>query len=214
MDSAAASAAVLRSKALLRGLDELPIADLIELVGGEGAGARCATEAEVLAIARGVPEEVAARLGLGRTTAWRLSAAFALGRRLAAIRQVPRASMRSAAEVHEWIGPELQGFERETFQVLCLDGKHRLKTREVVSVGSLTTSIVHPREVFRPAIRAAAAAVICVHNHPSGDPEPSQEDHEVTKRLQQAGKTLGIPLLDHVVVGDGRYVSMRERFPF
>src|SRR5688572_24295458 len=204
----------LRLRARLDGIDALEVADLVELVAGESARARCGSEADVLAIARGSPGEISARLDLGPGPSWRLAAAFALGRRLAAVRQAPRSALRSAAQVQELLGAEIQGLERETFQVLCLDGKHRLKTRELVSVGSLTTSIVHPREVFRPAIRCAAAAVICVHNHPSGDPEPSQEDHEVTRRLQQAGRTLGIPLLDHVVLGDGRYVSMRERIAF
>jgi DNA repair protein RadC len=206
--------AELRRRARLEGLDALEIADLIELVAGDAARGRLRSEADVLAVARGSPDEVSAALGLGRGPSWRLAAAFALGRRLATLRQAPRSALRSAAQVHELLGAELQGLERETFQVLCLDGKHRLKTRELVSIGSLTTSIVHPREVFRPAIRAAAAAVICAHNHPSGDPEPSQEDHEVTRRLQQAGRTLGIPLLDHVVLGDGRFVSMRERIAF
>jgi DNA repair protein RadC len=81
-------------------------------------------------------------------------------------------------------------------------------------VGTLTTSLVHPREVFRSAVREAAAALIAVHNHPSGDPEPSAEDLEVTRRLIEAGRLLGIPLLDHVVVGDGAWVSLRERMPF
>ncbi len=101
--------------------------------------------------------------------------------------------------------------DREVFAVLMLDGKNRLAAREVVSVGTLTSSLVHPRHVFRPAVLANAAAIVCVHNHPSGDPEPSAEDIECTRRLAQAGRLLGIPLLDHVVLGAGRHVSLRER---
>ena len=95
--------------------------------------------------------------------------------------------------------------------VLVLDGKHSLLRCDRVSTGTLTSSIVHPREVFRPAIQAAAAAVICAHNHPSGDPEPSAEDVTVTRRLVEAGKLLGIPVLDHVVLGEARFVSLRQR---
>lgn len=110
--------------------------------------------------------------------------------------------------------PHVRGLERETFHVLALDGKHRLLSRHAVSTGTLTTSLVHPREVFRAAVREGAAAVIAVHNHPSGDPEPSTEDVEVTRRLLEAGQLLGIPLLDHVVIGDARCVSLRERMGF
>lgn len=90
--------------------------------------------------------------------------------------------------------------EREHFVLLALDGKHRLKKEILVSIGTLAMSLVHPREVFRPAIEEGAAGVIVVHNHPSGDPTPSAEDLQVTRRLEEAGKLLGIPLLDHVVV--------------
>ena len=92
-----------------------------------------------------------------------------------------------------------------------LDGKHRLRVRELVSVGTLTGSLVHPREVFRTAVRDGAAAIVVAHNHPSGDPEPSAEDIEVTRRLTQAGRWLGVPVLDHVVLGGARWVSLRAR---
>ena len=97
------------------------------------------------------------------------------------------------------------------FHALLLDGKHRLRRMERVSEGTLTSSLVHPREFFRPAVREPAAAVIAVHNHPSGDPEPSAEDLEVTRRLVRAGELLGIPLLDHIVVGAAGWVSIRGR---
>jgi DNA repair protein RadC len=98
--------------------------------------------------------------------------------------------------------------------VLLLDGKHRLVRRQRVSEGTLTSSLVHPREVFGPAVREAAAAVIVAHNHPSGDPEPSGEDLAVTRRLIEAGRILGVPVLDHVVIGDGAFVSIRDRISF
>ena len=92
-----------------------------------------------------------------------------------------------------------------------LNGKHRLLCASMVSQGSLSTSLIHPREVYKPAIAANAAAIIMVHNHPSGDPEPSAQDREVTERIQRAGNLLGIPLLDHVIIGNGLHVSLRER---
>jgi DNA repair protein RadC len=119
--------------------------------------------------------------------------------------------MRSARRVFEEVAPRLRGIERETFLALLLDGKHRLRRVVRISEGTLTTSLVHPREVFRAAVREAAAALVVAHNHPSGDPEPSREDVEVTHRLRDAGTLLGIPLLDHVIAGAGSYVSLRER---
>ena len=109
----------------------------------------------------------------------------------------------------------------EEFWLLLLDGKHRVTGASMVSRGTLTTSLVHPREVFGPAVRMGAAAVIVCHNHPSGDPEPSPEDLQVTRRLVQGGRLLGIPVLDHLILGDPenftpkrRYISLRERMSF
>ena len=111
--------------------------------------------------------------------------------------------------------PLLEDEVVEVFVVLLLNGKHRIFAFAEVSRGTLTSSLVHPREVFGPALRQAAAAVIVAHNHPSGDPEPSVEDLEVTRRLRDAGKLLGVPLLDHVVLGvDGKFTSLRERITF
>ena len=171
-------------------------------------------ETDLLELSRLGPGELSTRFGMPTATAARVAAAFALGRRVEHARRPLRPSMRSPRRVHELVAVELRGLERERFLVLLLDGKHRLKRRELVSEGTLTTSLVHPREVFRPAVRESAAAVVVVHNHPSGDPEPSLEDVEVTRRLIEAGRLLGIPLLDHVVVGDGRFASLRERMSF
>ncbi len=159
------------------------------------------------------PEEWEERLGVDARTAVRLEAAVRLGARAAAGRatRARRPVLRSARRVFDLLRPEFAGIEQEQFVALLLDGKHRLKRVVRVSVGTLTTSLVHPREVFRPAIRGAAAAVIVAHNHPSGDPEPSAEDLEVTARLHEVGALVGIRLLDHVIAGDERFVSLRER---
>ena len=106
----------------------------------------------------------------------------------------------------------LAGADREHFVVLCLDTKSNVNALNTVSVGTLNSSLVHPREVFKAAILANSNAIILIHNHPSGDPTPSREDLEITKRLVEAGTILGIEVMDHVVIGDdGRYVSLKER---
>ena len=109
------------------------------------------------------------------------------------------------AFLHMWLLPV------ETFQVVCLDGKNRMLHVEEISKGSLNASLAHPREIFFTAVTVRAGAIICVHNHPSGDPEPSQEDMGVTRRLVEGGKILGIRLLDHVVIGDQRYFSFADQ---
>jgi len=112
--------------------------------------------------------------------------------------------------VFKVLGREARTLDREYFWCLSLDGKNRAQGVDVVSVGTLTASLVHPREVFKAAILTNAAAIIVAHNHPSGDPTPSVEDREITQRLRQAGEILGIKLLDHVVLGHGHYHSFAD----
>lgn len=119
--------------------------------------------------------------------------------------------IRGPDDVVRLVGPKLRKQAREHFLVLLLNARHEVMGQETVSVGSLNASIVHPREVFRPAVLASAAAVVLVHNHPSGDPEPSEEDLSITKRLVEAGELLGISVLDHVIVASRGVVSLRSR---
>jgi DNA repair protein RadC len=124
----------------------------------------------------------------------------------------PYRSSESVAETGRKI---LADYDREAFVILLLDTKNRLIGINLVSVGTLTASLVHPREVFKPAITASASAVIGIHNHPSGDPSPSREDADLTRRLWEAGKLLGIRFLDHVIIGDpGRYYSFCDQGEF
>ena len=116
-----------------------------------------------------------------------------------------------AADIAAFVKDDLLELDREQFVALHLDVKNRLISREVVSLGHLSAALVHPREVFKAAILANAASVAFVHNHPSGSPEPSREDIELTHRLMRAGELLGIPVLDHVVVASGGHVSIAER---
>jgi DNA repair protein RadC len=154
--------------------------------------------------------EIAAVTGVGAAKAASLIAAFELGRRCACSRLPEGAALRSPDDVFRYFGARLRRLAQERFIVVLLDGRHRVLGEEVVSQGTLTASLVHPREVFRPALRASAAALILVHNHPSGDPTPSAEDRSVTERLARAGELLGIRVLDHVVVAERGYVSLRE----
>lgn len=172
--------------------------DLLDSVGGLAGLARCL-----------VPE-IARVPGVGKAKASRVVAAIELGRRLGAEPWQPGVPFRDARQVHDHYAPRLRDERREFFIAAFLDVRHRLIGEEVISCGSLVASIVHPREVFRPAIRRAAAAVVCIHNHPSGDPSPSAEDWAVTERLRRSGETLGIELLDHVVIGGGAFTSLRE----
>jgi DNA repair protein RadC len=137
-------------------------------------------------------------------------ASLELGRRLAARRLHPGAAIRGPEDVFAHFHSSLRLVSHEKFIALLLDGRHRVLREEVVSQGTLTASLVHPREVFRPALREAAAALILVHNHPSGDPAPSAEDREVTRRLVRAGELLGVRVLDHVVVAERGFCSLQR----
>jgi DNA repair protein RadC len=118
--------------------------------------------------------------------------------------------IRSPSDVYRHFHPSLRDARQERFVVVLLDARQRVLRSEVISQGTLTASLVHPREVFRPALRDAAAALVLVHNHPSGDPTPSTEDREVTARLASAGEILGIRVVDHVVVAERGFCSLRE----
>jgi DNA repair protein RadC len=149
--------------------------------------------------------------GLSADAAVRVAAAFALGRRAAGEGVRKGEPFASSAEIFRRYLPALRDARRERFVAVLLDGKNRVMRDEWISEGSLTSSLVHPREVFARAIRESAGALVFVHNHPSGDPEPSPEDVEVTKRLCNVGEIVGIRVLDHVVIGEGTYVSFLDR---
>ncbi|MGQ0612583.1 MAG: RadC family protein [Planctomycetaceae bacterium] len=148
--------------------------------------------------------------GVGERQAARLLALFDLARRLMGTRLHPGAQFLNPRQIFEHYHASLRDRKKEMFLVVLLDARHRILREEVVSEGSLTSSIVHPREVFGPAVREAAGAMVLVHNHPSGDPRPSEEDVAVTRRLVHAADVLGIRVLDHVIVGDGVYASFKE----
>jgi DNA repair protein RadC len=148
--------------------------------------------------------------GMGRAKAARVVAALELGRRLAGESAEPRREVRSPADVYRWCAPALRDLVVEEFHVLALDTQNRITRDLLITRGTLTGSLVHPREVFRPAIAEAAACVIVVHNHPSGSPTPSPDDRAVTRQLVEAGRLLDIPVYDHVIVAGDRHFSFAE----
>jgi DNA repair protein RadC len=156
-------------------------------------------------------EELCRISGVGPAKAAQLKAAIELGKRVLAAPLSSGTKIASSADLFRHYYPLLRDLRHEVFKVVLLDAKHAIIREETVSEGSLTISIVHPREVFNLAVRESAAAVIFVHNHPSGDPGPSEEDRALTARLVAAGELLGIHVLDHVIVGDGRYTSFADR---
>jgi DNA repair protein RadC len=154
--------------------------------------------------------ELASKPGVGRARAAAVVAVGEVSRRVHADRLEAGVFLSSASEVHAHFGPMLADEKRESFYVVMVNGRNRVLGVSRVSEGTLGSSVVHPRESFRAAVREAAAAVIFVHNHPSGDPTPSAEDRRTTERLRRAGELMGIPVLDHVVVSRGRYFSFAD----
>ena len=149
--------------------------------------------------------------GVGPAKAAQLKAALELGRRAIAAPLSTGVRITSSADLFKHFHPRVRNLRHEVFTIVLLDAKNTILREATVSEGTLTHSLVHPREVFQLAIRESAAALILLHNHPSGDPTPSQEDRLLTSRLISAGHLLGIRVLDHLVLGDGRYVSFADQ---
>lgn len=148
--------------------------------------------------------------GCGVATSSRILAALELGRRTWLSCPNSPHTINGPEGVARLLMPEVRDLKKEIFYSIHLDNRNKLIDKEIISIGSLNASIVHPREVFRGALVRSAAAIIVSHNHPAGDVEPSKEDIEVTGRLLRAGKVLGVPLLDHVILGAGQYSSMKD----
>lgn len=152
--------------------------------------------------------------GLGQAKAATVLAALEIGRRIASAKPIEKIHLSCPQDVADFLMPRLRYEAKEQFVVILLNNKNKVIGTEVVSEGSLSSSVVHPREVYAPAILHHAAAIMVAHNHPSGDPKPSIEDEEVTRQLLRSGKVLGIPMIDHVIIGDGNYYSFLENEAF
>lgn len=193
--------------------------ELVALIVGSGTHARGAltVAGDVLVIAGGTGglarlglDELMQVTGVGVSRAARLLAAVELGRRVIGRPPTARVRLRTPADVAAYLLPLYGGHRVERFGLVLLDAKQRLIRTTILSVGSLDTSIAHPREVFREAMLASAAAVVLFHNHPSGDPQPSTEDVLLTRRLAQAGDVMGIDVLDHIILGEARWFSFKD----
>jgi DNA repair protein RadC len=202
------------------GAQALSSAELLAILLGSGSLGRTALQLghTVLAEAGGSLRRIAmqpvaaltAVAGVGTARAATVHAALELGRRMACETRDDGAPVRSPRDVVEVFAARLQDLPVEEFHVAVLDSQHRLERDIMVTRGILNSSLVHPREVFREAIAERAAAIILVHNHPSGDPTPSADDRVVTEQLVAAGRLLDIPVHDHIIIGRGRYTSFAE----
>ncbi len=202
------------------GAGSLSAVELVALVLGGGSG-----RGSTLALARGVlqrfgtlqrlarcePAVLESLDGIGAARSAALAAAFELGKRSVRPEAADVQTIEGPEQALALLGPLLDGLEQEAVVVLCLGARHQALQATTVALGQINAAGVHPREVFRDAIAVGAVALILAHNHPSGDPEPSEDDVRLTRRLQRCGETLGIEVLDHLVVGAGRWVSLRER---
>jgi DNA repair protein RadC len=207
-----------RERLLAAGSSALSDGELLGLLFGIGSRKKTAVElaGEVISEAGGLyglydvsVHELLEVNGIGEAKACIILAAVELARRIRQVRNPGRPMISSPADVDRLLRGRIANLDRENFVVVLLNTKNEVIEISTVSVGTLSASLVHPREVFKPAIRASAASVILAHNHPSGKVEPSREDREVTCRLAEAAEILGIEVLDHVILGNG-YFSMKE----
>jgi DNA repair protein RadC len=197
----------------------LSVRELLAILIGSGTRGRSAVEVagalmrrtrSLRRMASAPVSELERVEGVGPAVATRVAAALELGRRLARERPVQLTRLKSPQDVFNRCAPALRDLVQEEFHVLMLNTHHAVTRELVVTRGTLDTSIVHARDVFRAAVLESASAVILVHNHPSGDPMPSPDDKALTRQLADAGRMLGIPVLDHVIIGDGVYLSFVE----
>jgi DNA repair protein RadC len=208
-----------REKLARHGVAALGDNELVAVVLGSGSGSTdaLAIANELLAasgglhgLVRSTCDELAQVTGVGRAKATRLLAALELGRRTLTHAPGARIQLRSPRDAAAYLLPSFGSRPVEQFGLVLLDTKHRVLRTTVLTIGSLNTTVVQPREVFREATLGGAAAVVVFHNHPSGDPSPSPDDVELTRRLTAAGVVRGIDVVDHIILGDVRYWSFKE----
>lgn len=208
-----------REKLLAYGAEYLATVELIAILLGTGNKKRPVLEVADLilseyndlpTLARASPVELSKIEGVGIAKGVRIVAAFELANRINAQGAIKRKSICSPEDVYNLVIPKVQKESREFFILVLLNTKNQVLTVETISIGSLNASIVHPREVFKKAISWSSAGVILAHNHPSGDPLPSEEDKSLTKRLKEGGLILGIDILDHVIIGENKFYSFKE----
>lgn len=208
-----------RERLMRYGPEGLSEAQLLSIILGSGASSHgksaidlarnlLETFGDLNGIASASVTELCSVPGMGNTKAAQIKGALELGRRFVSEKHAPYGSnFSTSAEVSGYFTPLLQDVKKELFKIVLLDSQNRMMGDVTISEGSLTASIVHPREVFKPAIRESAAAIILIHNHPSGDPAPSREDKAITNKLASTGEVVGIKVLDHIIIGRNGYFS-------
>ncbi|MDR2771605.1 MAG: DNA repair protein RadC [Clostridiales Family XIII bacterium] len=210
-----------REKMMLLGAHMLSNAELLAVLLGTGTRSLSATALAdrilsmrsdgIAYLSECMPEELARVSGIGIAKSCRITAAVELGKRLAMNPKSRRVRIASPQEVAALFIEGMRHLKQECFRMVLLNVKNEIIAIEEISIGNINSSLAEPREVFRPAISRSAASIVLAHNHPSGNPEPSDSDVTATKRLVASGEILGIKVIDHIVVGDGTYVSMRQK---
>lgn len=210
-----------REKLLKEGKERLSTTEILAIIIGSGTGEKSALDlaSEIVAMDIGgirfladcKPEELTKIKGIGRAKACEILAAVELGKRIAAAPREKTLRIESSSDIADIFMEKMRYRKKEHFVNLMINVKGEIIEETEVSVGDLCSSTTHPREVFVDAVRRSAGSVVFIHNHPSGDPTPSEADIATTKRLIEAGEILGIPVLDHIIIGDGCYVSMRAK---
>ncbi len=209
-----------RERLIHNGAEHLSTAELLAIILRTGSAKRTAVDlAEELLVnfkdLRGLAKaslvEISQSPGIGQTKAVQLKAAFELGRRLLTGNPSLLPTIKKPGDVFDLLKAAFQDLDREHFKVIHLNTKNQVLKVETTAIGILSSSPVHPREVFKEAVKMSSAGIILAHNHPSGDPTPSQDDLLLTARLREVGEVLGITVIDHVIFGDNRYVSLKER---
>jgi len=208
-----------RERLYTRGAAELSLQELLAIVIGGGSRGKSALVlalgllgefGDLVAVGRAGVDEMRRVPGIGFARACQLTAAFELGKRFARESRSAGTSVRAPQDIARMFMDEMKHYDREHFKAAFLNTKNQIIKVVTVSIGSLNASIVHPREILKPAIAASAASIVLVHNHPTGDPTPSREDVEFTRRFAKCGELMGIELLDHIVIGADRFLSLKE----
>lgn len=209
-----------REKSLQYGMHSLSDGELLAIIIGSGGKGHSALDLAKTLLAkfgnlRNLAQVSSGELqkisGIGPVKALEIKACLEIARRFHQVALKPGVFLTGSQQIFDYYHEKLRDQRKEQFYSVLLDVKHRIIREELVSIGSLNFSIVHPREVFAPAIREAAGSILLIHNHPSGDPTPSMEDIETTKRLIEVGKVVGIRILDHIIIGNGCYISFLEQ---
>jgi DNA repair protein RadC len=202
-----------------RGARALSLRELLAIVVGSGSSGRSAMDlADGIVASFGSTREIASASverfasvsGVGMATACRLRAAVELGKRISRATRGEIKVIRSPEDAACLLMDEMKHLDREHFKVILLDSKNSVISIETVSIGTVNASIVHPREVLKPALMKSATSLILVHNHPTGQTSPSREDILLTRRFEKCGRILGIEIVDHIIIGDGSYESLKE----